>query len=168
MADSKEELDMDTETIQSITRTNSCELSTLFFASRQLDGLVIALPIGINRLDIFRTLLTESASAFVPFRAREVMDPGGTWYGQNKLTNNLIICDKAELQNLNAFLLGVPGAGKSFLAKEEIDFYACAINNDILVCDLENEYSNIIKKVRWSSYRDCSRKSRLYQCHGYE
>ena len=95
MADSKEELDIDTETIQSIARANSCELSALFFASRQLDGLVTALPIGINRLDIFRTLLTESASAFVPFRAQEVMDPGGIWYGQNKLTNNLIICDKS-------------------------------------------------------------------------
>lgn len=147
MADSKEELDMDTETIQSIARANSCELSALFFASRQLDGLVTALPIGINRLDIFRTLLTESASAFVPFRAQEVMDPGGIWYGQNKLTNNLIICDKAELQNPNAFILGVPGAGKSFLAKEEIEFYACATNDDILVCDPENEYSNIIKKL---------------------
>lgn len=57
MADSKEELDIDTETIQSIARANSCELSALFFASRQLDGLVTALPIGINRLDIFRTCI---------------------------------------------------------------------------------------------------------------
>ena len=30
MADSKEELDTDTETIQSIARANSCELSTLY------------------------------------------------------------------------------------------------------------------------------------------
>lgn len=147
MANSKEELDTDTETIQAIARAHSCELSVLFFASRQLDGLVTTLPIGINRLEIFRTLLTESASAFVPFRAQEIMDEGGIWYGQNKLTNNLIICNKAKLQNPNAFILGVPGAGKSFLAKEEIEFYACSTNDDILVCDPENEYSNIINKL---------------------
>ena len=75
------------------------------------------------------------------------MDEGGIWYGQNKLTNNLIICNKAKLQNPNAFILGVPGAGKSFLAKEEIEFYACSTNDDILVCDPENEYSNIINKL---------------------
>ena len=50
MANSKEELDTDTETIQAIVRAHSCELSVLFFASRQLNGLVTTLPIGINRL----------------------------------------------------------------------------------------------------------------------
>lgn len=147
MASTKEELDIDTEAIKAAARGVNCELSTLYFASRQLDGLLTTLPIGINRLEIFRTLLTESASAFVPFRAQEIMDEGGIWYGQNKLTNNLIICNKAKLQNPNAFILGIPGAGKSFLAKEEIEFYACSTNDDILVCDPENEYSNIIKEL---------------------
>lgn len=121
MADSKEDLDMDTETIQAIARANSCELSTLFFASRQLDGLVTALPIGINRLNIFRTLLTESASAFIPFRAQEVIDPGGIWYGQNKLTNNLIICDKGKSQNPNAFILGFLELVNPFWQKKKLN-----------------------------------------------
>lgn len=120
LADTKQELDNDTETLKTIARENLCELSTLYFSSRQLDGLTTVLPIGLNRLNIIRTLLTESASVFIPFRAQEIMDGGGIWYGQNAITNNPILCNKEYLQNPNAFILGVPGLGKSFLTKEEI------------------------------------------------
>ena len=100
--------------LKSIARKYMCELSTLYFSKRQLDGVVTVLPIGINRLNIVRTLLTESASVFIPFRAQEIMDKGGIWYGQNAITNNPILCNKELLQNPNAFVLGVPGSGKSF------------------------------------------------------
>ena len=44
-------------------------------------------------------------------------------------------------------ITGVPGAGKSFSAKELIVFLALATNDDILVCDPENEYSSLIKAL---------------------
>lgn len=146
LADSKEELDNDTELLKSAARKFMCDLSILYFSSRQLDGLCTALPIGLNRLNIIRTLLTESASVFIPFRAQEIADKGGIWYGQNAITNNPIFCNKECLQNPNAFVLGVPGSGKSFLTKEEIEFIIMRTDDDILICDPENEYSNIIRK----------------------
>lgn len=146
LADSKEELDNDTELLKSVARKFMCDLSILYFSSRQLDGLCTVLPIGLNRLNIIRTLLTESASAFIPFRAQEIADKGGIWYGQNAITNNPIFCNKECLQNPNAFVLGVPGSGKSFLTKEEIEFIIMRTDDDILICDPENEYSNIIRK----------------------
>lgn len=146
LADSKEELDNDTELLKSVARKFMCDLSILYFSSRQLDGLCTALPIGLNRLNIIRTLLTESASVFIPFRAQEIADKGGIWYGQNAITNNPIFCNKEYLQNPNAFVLGVPGSGKSFLTKEEIEFIIMRTDDDILICDPENEYSNIIRK----------------------
>lgn len=146
LADSKEELDNDTELLKSVARKFMCDLSILYFSSRQLDGLCTALPIGLNRLNIIRTLLTESASVFIPFRAQEIADKGGIWYGQNAITNNPIFCNKKCLQNPNAFVLGVPGSGKSFLTKEEIEFIIMRTDDDILICDPENEYSNIIRK----------------------
>ena len=146
LADSKEELDNDTELLKSVARKFMCGLSILYFSSRQLDGLCTALPIGLNRLNIIRTLLTESASVFIPFRAQEIADKGGIWYGQNAITNNPIFCNKECLQNPNAFVLGVPGSGKSFLTKEEIEFIIMRTDDDILICDPENEYSNIIRK----------------------
>lgn len=146
LADSKEELDNDTELLKSVARKFMCDLSILYFSSRQLDGLSTVLPIGLNRLNIIRTLLTESASVFIPFRAQEIADKGGIWYGQNAITNNPIFCNKECLQNPNAFVLGVPGSGKSFLTKEEIEFIIMRTDDDILICDPENEYSNIIRK----------------------
>ena len=146
LADSKEELDNDTELLKSVARKFMCDLSILYFSSRQLDGLCTVLPIGLNRLNIIRTLLTESASVFFPFRAQEIADKGGFWYGQNAITNNPIFCNKECLQNPNTFVLGVPGSGKSFLTKEEIEFIIMRTDDDILICDPENEYSNIIRK----------------------
>lgn len=146
LADSKEELDNDTELLKSVARKFMCDLSILYFSSRQLDGLCTVLPIGLNRLNIIRTLLTESASVFIPFRAQEIADKGGIWYGQNAITNNPIFCNKECLQNPNAFVLGVPDSGKSFLTKEEIEFIIMRTDDDILICDPENEYSNIIRK----------------------
>lgn len=146
LADSKEELDNDTELLKSVARKFMCDLSILYFSSRQLDGLCTVLPIGLNRLNIIRTLLTESASVFIPFRAQEIADKGGIWYGQNAITNNPIFCNKECLQNPNSFVLGVPGSGKSFLTKEEIEFIIMRTDDDVLICDPENEYSNIIRK----------------------
>lgn len=147
LANSKEELDADSEVLMSIARKYMCDLTPLAFSSRQLDGLSTALPIGLNKLDIMRTLLTESASIFIPFRAQEVMDKGGIWYGQNAITNNPIMCNKELLLNPNSFILGVPGAGKSFLTKELIIFLALATNDDIIVCDPEGEYSTLIREL---------------------
>ena len=111
LADSKEELDNDSELLMATARKYMCELSPLAFASRQLDGIMSVLPIGINKLDIVRTLLTESLAVFIPFRAQEIIDEGGIWFGQNAITNNLILCNKEKLMNPNAFQLGVPGSG---------------------------------------------------------
>ena len=147
LADSLEELDADTEVLKSIARSNVCELTPIFFASRQLDALVTALPIGINRLDtMVRTLLTESVAAFMPFRAQEIIEKGGIWYGNNAITNNLIICNKENLKNPNAFVLGVPGAGKSFLVKQEIELAMASTDDDILICDPEGEYDIIMNE----------------------
>ena len=148
LADSLEELDKDSETLKAVARKYVCELETLYFSKRQLDGLQTALPIGVNKLNITRTLLTESAAVFIPFRAHEIMQKGGIWYGQNAITNNPILCNKALLQNPNSFVLGIPGSGKSFLTKEEIEFLILSTNDDIIIADPEGEYDPIIKAMK--------------------
>ena len=91
--------------------------------------------------------LTESAAVFIPFRAHEIMQKGGTWFGQNAITNNPILCNKALLQNPNSFLLGIPESGKSFLTKEEIEFLILSTNDDIIITDPEGEYDLFIKAL---------------------
>ena len=147
LADSKNELDNDTESLMAIARKYMCELKPLDFSKRQLDGLNTVLPNGSRNINMTRTLLTESTAIFMPFRAQEVMDKGGIWFGQNAITNNMIICNKEKLLNPNAFILGVPGVGKSFLTKEQIAVIALATNDTILIADPESEYTPLINAL---------------------
>jgi len=144
-ADTLAELDNDTEGILTTGRKHTCQLATLKW--QQMDGLLTCLPIGVRYLSNLRTLTTESLAVLMPFWVQEIQDQGGIYFGDNAISHNMILCNKAKLQNPNAFLLGVPGSGKSFSAKELIVFLALATDDDILVCDPEREYAALIEAM---------------------
>ena len=143
LADSKEDLDSDTETLQSIARKHLCQLTTLNW--QQDAGLVTALPMGLRRIDALRTLTTEALAVLMPFKAQEIRDRGGIYYGQNVISKNLIIADRKQLLNGNGFVLGVSGSGKSFTAKREITALALSTQDDILIIDPESEYRPLVE-----------------------
>ncbi|WP_294755484.1 VirB4-like conjugal transfer ATPase, CD1110 family [uncultured Flavonifractor sp.] len=143
LADSKEELDSDTETLQSIARKHLCQLTTLNW--QQDAGLVTALPLGLRRIDALRTLTTEALAVLMPFKAQEIRDRGGIYYGQNVISKNLIIADRKQHLNGNGFVLGVSGSGKSFTAKREITALALSTQDDILIIDPESEYRPLVE-----------------------
>ena len=145
LADSKEELDSDTETLQSIARKHLCQLTTLNW--QQADGLVTALPLGLRRIDALRTLTTEALAVLMPFKAQEIWDRGGVYYGQNAISKNLIVADRKRLLNGNAFILGVSGSGKSFSAKKEMVSLALSTDDDIIIIDAEREYAPIARAL---------------------
>ena len=144
-ADTKEQLDLDTETVLSTARKHMCQMATLKY--QQTDGLNTVLPIGTRKINAFRTLTTESLAVLMPFKVQEIMDKGGIYFGENAISHNLIMCNKANLLNQSAFLLGVPGSGKSFSAKELITFLILNTNDDILICDPEGEYAPLIEAM---------------------
>ena len=144
-ADSKEQLYSDTEAVLSVARKHMCQLATLKF--QQLDGLNTVLPIGARKINAFRTLTTESLAVFIPFKVQEIRDSGGIYYGENAISHNLIMCNKANLLNQSAFLLGVPGSGKSFCAKELITFLILNTDDDILICDPEGEFAPLVQAL---------------------
>ena len=144
-ADSKEQLDSDTEAVLSVAHKHMCQLATLKF--QQLDGLNTVLPIGARKINAFRTLTTESLAVFIPFKVQEIRDSGGIYYGENAISHNLIMCNKANLLNQSAFLLGVPGSGKSFCAKELITFLILNTDDDILICDPEGEFAPLVQAL---------------------
>ena len=88
-ADTKEQLDSDTEALLAIARKHMCQLSTLKY--QQFDGMKTVLPIGVRKINAFRTLTTESLAVFMPFKVQEIMDKGGIYYGENAISHNLII-----------------------------------------------------------------------------
>ena len=144
-AESKEQLDADTDTLLSIGRKHLCQFSVLKY--QQMDGLNTVLPIGHRKIHALRTLTTESLAVLMPFRVQEIMDEGGIYCGENAISHNLIMCNKANLLNPNSFLLGIPGSGKSFNAKMLIVFLALATQDDILVCDPEREYAALVEAM---------------------
>ena len=144
-ADTKEQLDADTETILSTARKHMCQMATLKY--QQVDGLNTVLPIGTRKINAFRTLTTESLAVFIPFKVQEIMDKGGIYFGENAISHNLIMCNKENLLNQSAFVLGVPGSGKSFSVKELISFLILNTEDDILICDPEGEYAPLIEAM---------------------
>ena len=121
-AETKEELDNDTEEILTIARKNLCQFGVLKF--QQLDGLNTAMPFGVRKIDTLRTLTTESLAVFMPFRVQEIRETNGIYYGQNVISKNMIIADRKKLLNGNSLVFGVSGSGKSFITKKKL-FLLC-------------------------------------------
>ena len=129
IADSLEQLDADTQTLQSIAQEKLCGFSVLRY--QQEDGLNTVLPYGLRRIHALRTLTTASCAVLMPFRAQEIQDPGGLYYGVNAISKNLLICDRKRLISPHAFYLGVSGSGKSVAMKNTIANVALSTNDDI-------------------------------------
>lgn len=145
-ANSKEELDNDTEALLIIARKHLCQFGILKF--QQMDGLNTAMPFGGRKIDALRTLTTESLAVFMPFRVQEIRHENGIYYGQNVISKNMIIADRKQLLNGNSFILGVSGSGKSFIAKEEIvSIMLKDPNADVIIVDPEREASSLVKSL---------------------
>ncbi|GAA6396749.1 VirB4-like conjugal transfer ATPase, CD1110 family [Solibaculum mannosilyticum] len=136
-ADTKEQLDSDTESLMTIARKHLCQLGILRW--QQMDGLNTALPFGVKRISAERTLTTESTAVFLPFQTQEVQHEGGIYQGRNAISKNIIAVDRRQLMNGNAFILGVSGSGKSFAAKREIINLVLATGGDVIIIDPERE-----------------------------
>ena len=108
MADSKKQLDSDTESILSVVRKHLCQMATLKW--QQVDGLNTVFPYGIRKINALRTLTTESTAVLIPFHTQEIMQPGGIYYGQNAVSKNMLVADRRKLLNGNSFRLGVSGS----------------------------------------------------------
>ena len=144
-ADTKEQLDNDTEALLTTARKHLCQFGVLKF--QQLDGLNTAMPFGVRKIESFRTLTTESLAVFIPFRVQDICHTNGVYYGQNVISKNMIIADRRQLLNGNEFILGVSGGGKSFTAKGEIINQVLAGNADIIIIDPEREYSPLVRAL---------------------
>ncbi len=144
--ETKEKLDVLTDTIKQIAGKNLCQMGVLRY--QQLEGLETVLPFGIRKINALRTLTTESLAVFMPFKVQEIRHENGSFYGQNAISKNMIMVDRKQLLNGNSFILGVSGGGKSFIAKEEITTIKLKDPEaDIIILDPEAEYSSLVKAL---------------------
>ncbi len=142
MADTLEQLNADTEALQATAGGFGCTLSVLKY--QQDIGLDTVLPYGLRSVVQQRTLLTKSASILTPFSAQEIQQTGGICYGNNAVSGNMILANRATLLNGNGIRLGVSGAGKSFSAKQELIQLLLSTQDDILILDPEGEFTPMV------------------------
>ena len=145
LADTKAELDADTDALLKVAADHMCQMAVLRY--QQLDGLNTALPIGTRKIDTFRTLTTESLAVFMPFKVQKIQEPGGIYFGENAISHNLILCNMKNLLNQSMMLLGIPGSGKSFFAKLLIVAIALSTKDDIIILDPEGEYTPLVRAL---------------------
>ena len=155
MADTKEELQSITETVQAIGKGHNCVIDTLYL--KQREALNTALPIGVRQVETMRTMLTNSLVALMPFNVQELNHKSGNYYGINQISRNINIANRKKLLNGNAFVFGIPGAGKSMFSKLEQGMVYLSTQDYISVIDPTNEYIDVAEKyggavIKMSSY----------------
>lgn len=138
-ADSREELKSNSESIRATARRLLCSMKPLL--GQQENGLNASLPLCNNKIEIKRTLTTDSTAVFMPFVNQELNDRnGGIYYGNNAVSKNLIMFNRRNSKNGNGFILGTPGSGKSMSAKQEMLNILLATDDQVIVIDPEGEY----------------------------
>ena len=141
VAESKEELESVTETVETIGKRNSVTIDTHYL--KQREALNTALPIGVRQVETMRTMLTQSVAVLIPFNVQELNAVGGNYYGINQISKNINVGNRKGLINGNGFIFGVPGSGKSFFAKQEMGNVFLNTQDDVIVIDPMNEYFDI-------------------------
>jgi len=145
MAASRQKLENLVYSAEGITNTQNCDLIRLDYQQEQ--GFLSALPIGINQVEIQRGLTTSGTAIFLPFRACEVFQKGGVYYGLNATTGRMILADRKRLKCPNGVVLGTPGSGKSFSCKREATDVYLHTSDDLLFLDPEHEYLSLCRQL---------------------
>lgn len=148
LADTRQKLENNVFQSAGVAQKYNCALTRLDFCQEQ--GLMSSLPLGLNQVNIKRSLTTSSTAIFVPFTTQELFQGGeALYYGLNALSGNMIMADRKQLKNPNGLILGTPGSGKSFSAKREITnvFLVASKKDTIIVCDPEAEYAPLVNRL---------------------
>jgi len=143
-ADSKEELDRITKSIQGT-------LGALMIVSKksslQMDeGFKTTLPMGVDRLQVTRNMDTTSLATTFPFTSSELTMETGIVYGINEHNDSLVIFDRFKMENANMVVFAKSGAGKSYTVKLEI-LRQLMFDAEVIVLDPEHEYEELCKMV---------------------
>lgn len=146
LADSLEELNNYTEQVQRSVRKNTIELDKCYLY--QEEALNTILPIGVPFINVkrrfMRDMTTSNLATQVPFTNVDLRSnsPRAIYYGQNQLSKNAITVDrKRDLNTGSGVIFGIPGSGKSVLAKagEIIPTLLRYTEDQIIIVDAEDE-----------------------------
>lgn len=142
-AATQKQLDDQVDQIVATARQHSIEVDALDY--RQRESLNSILPLGHNHVEVSRMMTTAQIAVQMPFATQELAQDGGGYYGQNKQSSNLVLCNRKLLASPMGFVAGKPGSGKSFSVKREIENTILAYPDDeVIILDPAGEYSPVV------------------------
>ena len=109
-------------------------------------GFNSTLPLGLDQLEVSRSVDTGSLSTTFPFVSATLSADSGVLYGINRHNNSLILFDRFSLENANLVCFAKAGAGKSYAVKLEI-LRSLMWGLDVMIIDPENEYKALCEAV---------------------
>ena len=138
------ELQNQVERIAGTARNSSIDCDTLDY--RQREGMNSILPVGHSHVQVCRMMTTAQVAIQMPFATQELMQEGGGYYGQNKESSNLVLCNRRSLASPMGFVGGKPGSGKSFSVKREVENTILAYPDDeVIILDPAGEYAPLVE-----------------------
>src|SRR3989339_316160 len=143
-ADSKEELEILTEKIESLFGSKLVYSKRALYQAEQ--GFNSCLPIGTDELQISFNMNSSPVASSFPFISSELTSDDGILYGINRHNNSLVLFDRFSLQNANMVVFATSGAGKSYAVKLEI-LRSLMLGVDVIVIDPEMEYDHLAEAV---------------------
>jgi TraG P-loop domain/Helicase HerA, central domain len=142
----QDEADAEADRLRALCASLLLDAHPVTFCS--LQGWTTTLPLGLDQLDLRRTMDSQALAAAFPFASADLPTPasGGVLLGRNAHTRGLILWDRWTQPNYNAVILAKSGAGKSYLAKLELLRW---LYHDVqaLVIDPEHEYQRLADAV---------------------
>lgn len=134
-AASQEELKAHEKQLYSMANKSLATIKSL--DGQQEYGFNSALPLANNQISVQRLMTTNTVASMIPFDVREVRQKTGLYYGLNASSRNMILYDRTSDMNPCACILGMPGSGKSFSAKREIENILLNTDDEVYVIDPE-------------------------------
>jgi len=143
-ADSKEELDRETDEIENIFGSRLVFSRRVFYQSEQ--GFNSTMPLGNDELYIAFNMNSSPIASSFPFMSSELTSDNGILYGINRHNNSLILFDRFSLQNANTVVFATSGAGKSYAIKLEV-LRSLMMGAEVIIIDPEFEYKHLSDAV---------------------
>jgi hypothetical protein len=137
-------LDAATRRIEALLGSRLVHSRRLLFQMRA--GVVSALPLGVDSVQLRRVLPTSAVAATFPFDGSDLPARSGLLYGINVMSRSPVVLDRFALENHNAVVFATSGAGKSYLVKVELARAALA-GHRALVIDPEGEYATLLAQL---------------------
>jgi len=163
-AETKEELDRDTELLKLSAAKFACSVKPLDLC--QYEGFCTTLPLCNPRVDVSRFLDSRRLAGLSPVSVAASGRGGGVFMGLNSVNDNLIFMDRKSGGNMSGVIVGAEHSGKTFQMKREIFGGMLSPGDRVYVVAATDEYDSFIRRQGGRNARP-ERWNPFYMTEGY-